>query len=243
MTCVTPVVPSDLPGRAIAARISDALAPLRARILRRVGIAHRGPVLDVGAGWGLVTEELARRARGPVVAVDRRPEAVAALGERGVLADAIDLPFARGHFELIFCQHVLMWQADLAGLLRELRRVVAPDGVLVAIESDWGGALEHPPSIAVAQVACTSLTRAGADPRIGRALPSALHAAGFTDVRADLSPSPSPPDDTRFVLLEDLDLTPDEATRLAAARAAQAALPPHAVFVHVPVVAVSSRAP
>jgi SAM-dependent methyltransferase len=236
-------VAADLPPRAIAKRISDALEPLRARLLRRAGIAHRGPVLDVGAGWGFVTEELARRARGPVVAVDRRPEAVEALGERGVLAEAVDLPFAHGHFELIFCQHVLMWQSDLASVLRELRRVLAKDGVLVAIEPDWGGALEHPASIAVAEHACAALARAGADPRVGRALPSALHAAGFTDGRVDLSPSPSPADNTRFALLEDLDLTADEASALAAARAAQAALPPHAAFVHVPVVAVSSRAP
>ena len=234
-------MPHDLPPRAIAQRISDALAPMRARILRRIGIAHRGPVLDVGAGWGFVTEELARRARGPVVAVDRRAEAVDALGARGVLANAVDLPFAPGHFELIFCQQVLMWQPDLAVVLRELGRVLAKDGALVAIEPDWGGALEHPRSISVAKLGCAALARAGADPLIGRALPSALHATGFTDIRVDLIPAPAPPDDTRFALLEDLDLTPDEATRLTAARSAQRALAPHASFVHVPVVCATAR--
>ena len=46
------------------------LAPARARLLRRVAIAHRQRVLDLGAGPGAVTPELVRRSGGLVVALD-----------------------------------------------------------------------------------------------------------------------------------------------------------------------------
>jgi len=229
----------DLPPPGLGRQLADAVAPMRARLLRRAGIAHRGPVLDLGAGWGFVTEELVRRARGPVVALDRRAEAIAALSHldaRAIQGEASDLPFDCGYFDLVLCQQVLMWQRDLAPVLREIRRVLREGGVLVALEPDWGGAIEHPRAIAVADVARAALTRAGADPFCGRALPAALHTSGFARVRVDLVPAPSAPDDTRFDLLDGLPLHDAERAELARARAAQAALPPAAAFVHVPCV-------
>jgi len=198
----------DLPPPGLTARQSEGLAGLRSRLLRRVGVAHRGPVLDLGAGWGEVTRELARRSKGPVVGLDRRPEAVAALGELGRLGDAEELPFERDRFELVFCQHVLMWQRDLARVLEEVRRVLRPGGVLVAIEPDYGGMIEHPEEIAVAPVWRAALRRAGADPLVGRRLPSAFRRAGLAGIEITLLTSPSRPDPRRFDLLEGLELAP-----------------------------------
>ena len=54
------------------------LAPARARLLRRVAVARRRSVLDLGGGYGAVTGELVRRAGGTVVALDHTLEALQA---------------------------------------------------------------------------------------------------------------------------------------------------------------------
>lgn len=219
--------------------MSGALAPMRARLLRRAGVAHRGPVLDLGAGWGIVTEELARRARGPVVALDRDPGAVVELGPRGVLGDAQRLPFEEAQFDLVFCQQVLMWLPDLDRAMAEIRRVLRPGGVLVALEPDYGGMMEHPEGIAIAAVWAAALARAGADPRVGRRLAPAAARAGF-DVGCDLLAAPAPADGGRFDLLEGLPLTADERACVESAARAQADLPRGAAFVHLPFVCITA---
>lgn len=230
----------ELPPRAVSERLAAELAPLRARLLRRIGVAHRGPVLDLGAGWGIVTEELARRARGPVVAVDRHPAALAALGARGMPGELSKLPFERDSFDLVFCQQVLMWQRALDPVVREVRRVLRPGGAVIAIEPDHGATMEHPPEIAIAEVWRAALARAGADPCVGRRLPPAFATAGFT-VQIDLPPSPSPADTDRFDALEGLPLSDEERARLEAARRTQERLEPRDCFVHVPFVCVTAE--
>ena len=167
--------------RALEAEQARWLAPLRSRLLRRVDIARRRRVLDLGAGGGTVAEELARRAAGPVVAVDvvaGEPDeadasADAARAVARVTADAVRLPFADGSFELAFCQAALLWM-PLAAAAAELRRVVADTGAVLAIEPDFGGMIEHPEGAGLAQVWRAALSRAGADPLVGRKLPGAL---------------------------------------------------------------------
>jgi SAM-dependent methyltransferase len=101
------------------------LAPARARLLRRAAIAHRRQVLDLGAGSGAVTGELARRCGGVVTAVDLDLAALRSGSEpaRGdasapilhTCANALHLPFAAAAFDLVFCQCVLMWVAGVRG--------------------------------------------------------------------------------------------------------------------------------
>jgi SAM-dependent methyltransferase len=228
----------DLPSRALLEAQSSALAPMRSRIFRRIGIAHLGPVLELGAGTGAVTGELVRRSKGPVVALDRHAAALAgsAAHER-VVADATLLPFEAGRFALVFAQCVFLWNdaSARARILAEVRRVLAKDGVLVAIEPDWGAAMEHPAEIAIAPIACAALARAGADPRVGRKLPSELARAGFA-VRIELVPEIEPPLGDRFAVLDDLELTEGERAELGRARAADARLADAERLVHVPYV-------
>ncbi len=71
-----------------------------------------------------------------IVAVDVQPEAVATTRNRfavdGILAAMESLPLASGQFELVTAGHVLPSSDDIAGAMRELRRVVAPGGILLA---------------------------------------------------------------------------------------------------------------
>ncbi|MCS6910621.1 MAG: methyltransferase domain-containing protein [Anaerolineales bacterium] len=200
------------------------LAPARARLLRRVAIARRGRVLDLGAGSGAVTGELVRRAGGSVTALDLAFAALRAdptpfAGAGRVCADALRLPFPSLTFDLVFCQCALLWMQPAEAVLDEIARVLRAEGALVALEPDYGGLIEHPPEAALREVWIAALARAGADPFIGRKLPGWLEARGFR-VRVDLLPELRPPDPARFDFLRGLPLTEDEQTRVGqAARA------------------------
>lgn len=188
-------------------------------MLRRAQIARRKRVLDLGAGWGVVTAELAQRtASGAlIVALDvareplqdgLKPSAHLA----PVQASAPALPFATGAFDLIFTQFALLWM-PLPETLAALHRLLAPNGLLLAIEPDYGGLLEHPPAIATRDLWLAALPRVGANPLIGRQLPGALAARGFT-LQVDLLSELYPPEPERFAFLRDLPLTPPERDQL-----------------------------
>jgi len=210
-------VPADRPPAALAAAQAAWLAPLRARLLRRALVATRHRVLDLGAGDGATALELARRAAGPVVALDRRP------GTRypdclAVGADAAALPFRDQTFDLVFSQFSLLWM-PLGPTLAEVARVLARGGALVALEPDFGGLVEHPLASAVQPLWMSALRRAGADPLVGRAL-SASCAAVHLAAEVLLPAAAGPPSPLRFDLLEGLPLEPAEVEALAAAREA-----------------------
>ena len=214
------------------------LAPARARLLRRVEIARRRRVLDLACGHGAVTGELVRRSVGPVLAVDRDLRALAGQREAfrqatRLCADATRLPLADRSFDLVFCQFAMLW-LDAAGVVGEVRRVLEPGGVLVALEPDYGGMIESPPQIATQELWLSALARTGADPEIGRKLPGLLAAAGF-GVRVDLLDRLTPPSSARFDYLRCLPLNERERHALEKIEAADRACRPGDRVVHLPV--------
>ena len=228
----------ELPPAHVLRAQSEALEPMRSRLLRRAGVAHLGPVLELGAGTGVVTEELVHRSRGPVVALDRHSDALGGSHAHEVVtAEAVALPFEDHRFALVFAQCFFLWNdaAARARILAEVRRVLAPRGVLLAIEPDWGAAIEHPEPIAFASIVRAALERAGAEPRVGRHLPIELRRLGF-EVRVELTPEIGPSSVVRHAVLEGLPLTEAERAAVARARAAEEALPVGETLVHVPFV-------
>jgi len=207
----------DLPSRALSQAQSQWLAPLRSRLLRRAHIARRRRVLDLGAGDGQVSAELARRCPGEVLALDRHPPPPHD-GITAVTADAAALPFPDGHLDLVFTQLALLWM-PLSPVLDELARVLSPDGALVALEPDFGGLIEHPAETAVRPLWEAALTRSGADPHVARAIPGALRQRGF-HVSVLLPAQVGTPSPLRYDLLAELPLQPPERQALNRARAA-----------------------
>lgn len=178
------------------ARQSARLAPQRERLLRRVLPGSRGATLDLACGFGAASASLAGRVRGPLVAVDRDAAALrcADAGAARVRADAHALPFRDGAFDLVITQCAWMWFAEADAVGREVRRVLAPGGALVAVgEPDFGGAIEHPAALALAPLWERALRRAGADPHAGRKLPGVLRRAGFGRVEAEVFPDVAAP--------------------------------------------------
>ncbi len=189
---------------------------------RRVGAAKQWP----GGSLGSVPKRLGNGS------------ASISTAER-ICGDALRLPFADEVFDLVFCQFTFLW-LDAPGVIKEIRRVLQPQGVLVAIEPDYGGMIEYPPEIAVRDIWIAALTRAGADPFIGRKLPGLLQCPGWS-VEVDLLDRLMPPLPERFALLGELPLTEEENNTLARIAAAEAALPESARLVHLPIFILSSQ--
>jgi ubiquinone/menaquinone biosynthesis C-methylase UbiE len=106
-------------------------------LVEAAGVAPGHSVLDVACGTGVVAREAADRMRGhgKVVGVDLNP-AMLAVAHRlrpdveWRQADAAELPFAGSSFDVVLCQSALMFFPDVVQALREMARVVTPDGTV-----------------------------------------------------------------------------------------------------------------
>lgn len=132
-------------GGAIAAIYDQWLVPLifepyAADLARRVASRRPGNVLEIAAGTGVVTRQLASVLPGSVaiVATDlNQPmlDRAAAIGTSRPVewrqADAMRLPFADGMFDVVVCQFGVMFFPDKAEAFSQARRVLAPGGTFV----------------------------------------------------------------------------------------------------------------
>jgi SAM-dependent methyltransferase len=102
-------------------------------LLAAVAAVRPRRVLDVGCGDGRIPSLYAAP---EVVCVDSSPAAVAAARERGLdarEADARELPFEDGSFDVVTCNHTLYHLADPDRALAELARVLRPGGCFAGI--------------------------------------------------------------------------------------------------------------
>ncbi|MCL2148093.1 MAG: methyltransferase domain-containing protein [Methanomassiliicoccaceae archaeon] len=93
-------------------------------------------VLDMGCGTGKTTAALVKMGM-EVTGLDFSPTAISrCIGDFGdrarfVLAECSRMPFPDGHFDAVVAVHVLehLDDTELAGAVREVRRVLAPGGL------------------------------------------------------------------------------------------------------------------
>jgi SAM-dependent methyltransferase len=93
-------------------------------------------VLDVACGTGIVARRAAARGA-TAVGVDLNEQMLAVARAAGpaiewVEADAADLPFPDGAFDVVLCEQGLQFMPDPAAAVAEMRRVLAPGGRLTA---------------------------------------------------------------------------------------------------------------
>jgi hypothetical protein len=143
---------------------------------------------------------------------------------------------------LVFSQFALLWTGRLATCLREIWRVLRPGGHFCAIEPDYLGMIEHPPSTAVAPIWLAALRRAGAAADVGRRLPGLLQRHGF-DVRVRLLDELQPPSLLRFAMLRELPLAPEELVQTQTAESEAAALPGWQQISHLPLFLIHATRP
>jgi len=102
-------------------------------------IAARAParVLEVAAGTGVLTRELARVVPDAAVTATDLNDAMVALGRTRApgatwqQADAMRLPFDDAGFDVVACQFGVMFLPDKPSGYAEVRRVLTPDGAFV----------------------------------------------------------------------------------------------------------------
>ena len=120
-------------------------APYAADMAARAAACKPKRVLEVAAGTGAVTRALARALPAPIeiVATALNPPMLDRAATVGTLrpvtwqqADAQQLPFADGSFDLVICQFGAMFFPDRPKAFAEARRVLTPGGTLLF--SVWG---------------------------------------------------------------------------------------------------------
>lgn len=158
-------------------------------------------VLDCGCGPGSITLDFAEVVSpGHVVGVDieasqidlARDEAA----KRGVInarfdaADVRRLPFPDATFDAVFGHTILMQFNNPLSVLKEMARVLKPDGMCGLREPALDGDLYEPPDGARQQhlaLFMRVLEYNGGDPRVGRRLGGLLYEAGFSRVMTSAS--------------------------------------------------------
>lgn len=115
---------------------------VEARLLEQSGYLQNPPqrVLDLGAGPGRAAGVLKTRwPKSAVVAMDLSLPMLRLVPKqtrfwrpvKRVCADALQLPFRDRSFDLVFSSLCLQWVHPLPQVLREIRRVLTPGGLLV----------------------------------------------------------------------------------------------------------------
>lgn len=170
----------------------------RAARERFLGLLAAGPgdqVLDVGAGTGDITVDIARRVApdGAVTALD--PSAgllgrARARARRQGLADQVDtvvgdaraLPWPKDRFDRALCHWVLLHVHSPERVVGELRRVVRPGGWIVCVEVDWETLVIHPGDRVVTRQVVQANVERQLDGWMGRRLVSMLRDCGLVNV-------------------------------------------------------------
>ena len=118
-------------------------------------------------------------------------------------ADVHHLPYKDNAFDMVLSHYFLMWTGNPKKALIEMCRITKPGGYLVAFaEPDYGGRIDYQIS---------GLLNSGADPKLGRKLPSLFHEVGLAEIQTGVyeggwgkQPSPEEIKSEWQVLEEDL---------------------------------------
>ena len=156
-------------------------------------IKHTDVILDVGCGPGTITADFAILAsHGKVVGCDavdmvlqQASEYAASRGLTNVTFQKVDantLPFDDNSFDIVHCHQVLQHVKNPVAILKEMRRVAKPGGIVAGREADYKTFAWYPelPEIASWMDLYQKVARAnGGEPNAGRYCHVWAREAGF----------------------------------------------------------------
>ena len=165
---------------------ADWLAPARRYLFRRIALAGRESILDLGCGSGVITEEMRKICGRPALGVDRDPTLVAFAAKEyphsNFLVADENVLLRRGlSFDVIVISFVLMWQPRPLLFLRKMKKLLKANGTLLILaEPDYGGRVDYPDELHFLREIFTGhILRLKGDPFIGRKLKALLSGAGW----------------------------------------------------------------
>ena len=178
---------------------AEAIWPEEAPLFARYSLPSEPHIADIGCGSGEITKRfLAMYPSAHVVGVDILEEMVertravtASFGDRvrAIAADAFQLPFGDGEFNLVVCRHMTQAVPHPEKLIAELVRISAPGGWLHLLSEDYG-MLHFPdgardPDDLWAKGVRVLARATSTDDRIGRKTWALLKKSGVEDLRVD----------------------------------------------------------
>jgi SAM-dependent methyltransferase len=162
---------------------------LRKYLFDRFGLDQAENVLEVGCGTGAVLAEL--HTRGRIHGLDLDPHRLAqaqihAPAAEYTCANAQEMPYTAGLFDIVFCHYLFLWVKDPLQVLREMMRVARPGAYVAAIaEPDYGSRIDLPETLSqLGHWQTESLRRQGANPGFGSSLAGLFRQAGITLIEA-----------------------------------------------------------
>ncbi len=165
-------------------------AAIRRRLLGRPGPEPAGPWIEIGAGTGALTRELAElRPNPPGLALDIDLSACLFGADqvrtaRWMCGDAHRLPIRSEACAAAFFHFVLLWLDDPPAAILEASRTVRRGGQVTALaEPDHASRIDHPAEFErIGEMQTAALARQGADVSIGRRLGELFVGAGLKEV-------------------------------------------------------------
>lgn len=152
-------------------------------------------VIDVGAGSGVLTVDIARRVApgGRVFAVDPsgglldRARVLAREAGVGHLVDCRTatgnaLPFGLAAFDAAISHWVLLHVEQPAEVIAEMKRVTRRGGRVMSVEVDWETAMVHPGERSITRRILNHSADRNIDPWSGRRLPGLYARSGLNDI-------------------------------------------------------------
>ncbi len=164
---------------------------LRQNLLDRIGLPSNALVLEVGSGTGCITSWMSTVVTERVLGIDIDQWTVQYAHDSQpdigyAQADGYALPFPTDSFDLNFCHFLLLWTADPAQILAEMKRCTRPGGWVIAFaEPDYRGRIDYPEALdVIGRHQAEALRQRGAVLTRGRALRALFSSTGLVSVTA-----------------------------------------------------------
>ncbi len=159
---------------------------LRLFLYRKVRLAGKKNILELGAGSGVILSEISERTDARLCGIEADPKmtALAKAQYPGIdfrTARAEKLPFPENSFDLIVTHYFWLWQKDPKAVLSEARRVLKKGGQLASLcEPDYMGRIDEPMELGgIRDLILGTLAKQGADPGLAGKLEDLMTKAGF----------------------------------------------------------------
>jgi ubiquinone/menaquinone biosynthesis C-methylase UbiE len=199
----------------VATEVVDYLSRRTASREAAFFIRHLAPgmsILDCGCGPGSITVELAQIVSpGLVAGIDREPAQIANAKRRALSADLLntdfrvgnvyEIPYPDASFDAVLAHAVLQHLSEPMRALKEIHRVLKPNGLIGLREEDRNGDVIYPMTPILQEAHALTMRlwqQVGGDPYFPSRYREALREAGFIQVEMSASCEYcSNPNDTR----------------------------------------------